>query len=209
MRYVSYFQRYCELKRLGLSDPGPVTLFLHSIILHTIPKAAAGSEEDIYFTVNQTDQSEAWNSMKHCRPGFDKEKKTVTFDLSKKMFSIFEDVKLEFAVKTALGKEKLFQCWMNTRYQDLVMTANDPFPRVVFEKRQLDKACKDTKDKKYLPEFRVEFIFAPSPIIAVKNRELAINQNELETYIHQRDTQSEVNAMIFNQENSSIPPPPP
>ena len=51
--------------------------------------------------------------------------------------------------RSGLGKKRLFQFWLNTRF-----VAADGF-RTELAKLELDKACKDTKHKKYPPSFKV------------------------------------------------------
>jgi phosphatidylinositol-3,4,5-trisphosphate 3-phosphatase/dual-specificity protein phosphatase PTEN len=194
IRYVHYFQKYCELKRLKQLSPGPCTLFLHGFILHTVPKHAVGSEEDIFFkftpaaVINNKDSTEkGFNSLKHIQPYYDKERRTISMDLSKKLFPLSEDCKFEFAFKTALGKQKLFQFWLNTRY--IVFDyIEDNLPRLALNKTKLDKACKDVKHKNYSPEFKLEIIFQSSnKIIAIKEKELTIDANSLNWYYDNRD----------------------
>jgi len=67
------------------------------------------------------------------------------------------DVQLSFYHDTMFDKEKLFQLWFNTRF----ITFEDEGTkdvRLIFQKSQLDKACKDTGHKLYSDTFHIELL---------------------------------------------------
>jgi len=113
-------------------------------------------EEDSGETVTVTYSNED-------RPTWSKYSKILKWDMSKYVLALSDDVLVEFYEKTLSGnKVKLFQFWFNTRMAELKYLENsdDLEPRLILEKKELDKASKDTKHKDYAPDFKVELVFA-------------------------------------------------
>jgi hypothetical protein len=77
----------------------------------------------------------------------------------------------------AVSTAKMFQFWINTRFCELTNTGNvvlreeDPLPHglpgtnpmMSLKKKEIDKADKDKKHKKYPADFRIELVFGESP----------------------------------------------
>jgi len=178
IRYVHYFAQYCQLKRLNVLSPGKTTLFVNTVTFHGLPKNLGPSE--LYFTIahpySETHRTKL-NSSKICSANIDKHNKIVTWDISKLLVPVEEDVQFVFNKKTKLGKEKLIQVWINTRYVELerVVDPNgDYVQRILFPKDALDKACKDKKNKIFDADFQLEITFADTAMSGqVKQLELA------------------------------------
>jgi len=181
IRYVHYWDKYCQLKRAHQLAPGKVTLFLNTVIFHGIPKNMGPSV--LYFTIAHPYSDEPrrtkLNSNKISHAFIDKGAKKVIWDFSKFLVPVEEDVQFVFYKKTKVGKEKLLQIWLNTRYEELERVqsftdSNEYVARIAFKKDDQDKACKDKKHKLFDADFAVEFQFADTPMsLQIKQIELA------------------------------------
>lgn len=175
-RYVHYFDKYCRLKRTGKRLPGKTTLVLQNVYLHD---ALLQSNSTIVFSVTQRSEdmtvlAQPYNN--EDRPIWKKSSRSLKWDMHKYTLALNDDVLFEFFEKTISGsKVKLFQFWFNTRMCEMKFSdrPEDPEPRLIFEKHELDKAVKDTKHKGYSPDFRVELVFALTCLSGiVKSHEL-------------------------------------
>jgi len=176
IRYVHYFDKYCRIKRRGGQPPGRTVLFLQSLYFRGIPHSLTSTGSSIWFTIEQRDlvhkdKKHVYNSKSQLTPLYHKKHNTIQFDSSKKLIPISEDVLFTF-YNGGIGGGKMFQFWINTRFVDLSNTGitlireEDPVgvqgtnPCMSLKKKEIDKADKDKKDKKYPADFRVELVFA-------------------------------------------------
>ncbi len=184
IRYVHYFDNYCSLRRAQKPAPGHTTLFLNRIFIRNVGKTYAGS--DVYFTilhpskdreeaaVGENNKERMLTSRNVVRSVYDKTTDSFLWDFSKKLIDLTEDFRLEFSARTSFGREKLFQCWFNTRFIRTDMSSGEP--RLIVPKKDLDKACKDTKHKKYSPDMHLEIVFSNMATAThIKETELTAN----------------------------------
>ncbi len=182
IRYVHYFDTYCSLRRAGRPAPGRTTLFLQRVLLRNVGKSYSAAE--VFFTVlepNQGDEDvgdaakqKLYSSRKLVDPVYYLNTDSLCWDLSKKLIDVSEDLRVEFAAKTGFGREKMLQCWLNTRFLKLDTSAG--YPRVVVPKRELDKACKDTGNKRFPANMYLELVFSSTATATlIKESELAVS----------------------------------
>jgi phosphatidylinositol-3,4,5-trisphosphate 3-phosphatase/dual-specificity protein phosphatase PTEN len=176
-RFVKYFAKYCALKRINKPCPGRTTLFLSKIVMLGIPK---GMGRDFFFLIKQNGggfQRAKYDSNKLVPCYVDNSKKQVTWDLSKLIIPLEENVLFVFKAKKPITgqQEKFAQCWINTRWEDLDKEEDDQDPYLELPKTQLDKACKDVKKHKIFDEnFAIRIHFSETPMSSrVKELELA------------------------------------
>lgn len=166
IRYVHYFDNYCALRRAAKAAPGKTTLFLQRVLIRNIGRTHANSE--VFFTILEPNHSnddvgdsskvKLYSSRKLVDPVYYVNTDSLCWELSKKLVDLNEDFRVEFAAKTGFGREKMFQCWLNTRFMKLELTSGGE-PRMVVPKRELDKACKDIRNKRYPPNMYLELVF--------------------------------------------------
>uniref|UniRef100_A0A0A9XYQ8 Phosphatidylinositol 3,4,5-trisphosphate 3-phosphatase and dual-specificity protein phosphatase PTEN n=1 Tax=Lygus hesperus TaxID=30085 RepID=A0A0A9XYQ8_LYGHE len=169
IRYVHYFDQYCRLRHQGKNGPAPRTLFLRNITIINIGKVY--SSADIHFTITQPSYLSDidWNytvptreisSKRHqLDRHYDRDTGQITWDMSRKLLQMNEDIRFEFSSHTSFGKEKLFQFWINTRFVPLQCNEENKL-YTVLTKKELDKATKDCKhNKKYPADLRVMLTF--------------------------------------------------
>lgn len=184
IRYVGYFDHYCRLRRAQKLAPGQTTLFLSRVYLRNLGKTYANS--DISFTILQPSKDRqvdavgegskerTLQSRKFAVGVYDKAIDSMCWDLDKKMIDLYEDFRLEFTVPSGFSKEKLFQCWINTRYIKYDLTQQGE-PRLRIPKQFLDKACKDTKHKRFSPDMYLELVFSNTATASsIKDTELFV-----------------------------------
>jgi phosphatidylinositol-3,4,5-trisphosphate 3-phosphatase and dual-specificity protein phosphatase PTEN len=114
-RYVHYFDHYCRLRRNGFAAPTKASLFLTKVLFHNYPSFL--NRGDVWFEIIQNNRKASKFSSRDRvaisrHPSFS----TFVFDFDRKPMLLSEDIRVEFYRKGALGKEKLFQAWFNTRY---------------------------------------------------------------------------------------------
>ena len=131
IRYVHYFDHYCQRRRSGLPPPPKASLFLQEIILHNLPSSLRHGE--VWFAITQNNRKAMqYKSKGHIHPSFhvvrtaaDHEKGNggkksklvnVHFTFGDRPMLLTEDVNVEFRHDSTFGKEKMFQYWFNTRY---------------------------------------------------------------------------------------------
>lgn len=101
------------------------------------------------------------------------EKRTLFYwDLNSCTLPLSEDIRVSFQAKTSFGQKKLFHFWINTRFLRPSSVGADGSFILRLTKAELDKACKDSSNKKYPAYFSIELVFAPSELLAVKQTEL-------------------------------------
>jgi len=185
IRYVHYFDNYCSLRRAHKPAPGQTTLFIHRMYIRNVGKSYASG--NVFFTLLQPSQEREekevvgenykerlYSSRKLADPVYDRATDSLCWDFSKKLIDVNEDFRLEFASKGSFGKEKLFQCWLNTRFVRTDLSSGEP--RLVVPKRELDKACKDLKHKKFPESFCLEIVFSNlATATHIKEDELSTN----------------------------------
>jgi len=190
IRYVHYFDKYCRIKRRGGVGPGPTTLWLQSVFFRGIPSMCKSASSDLFFTIDQKnhpaykEKEHKYKSKPQLAPIYHRRLNMIQFDCSKKLIPLNDDVLFTFFIGTTLGAKVMFQFWINTRYAECTQTgtvhvkddAGDnkgTDPVLSLKKKELDKACKDKKNKRYPSDFRVELVFARTTIATeIKPREL-------------------------------------
>jgi len=120
IRYVHYFEFYCNRRRQGLPPPAKFSLFLHALSMYNTPSSFKSG--DIFFTVTQNGRRGLqFRSKGSVNVERDSSKSVATFDLSKKPLLLTDDINVEMSQSTTFGKEKLFQFWFNTRYTSALL----------------------------------------------------------------------------------------
>jgi phosphatidylinositol-3,4,5-trisphosphate 3-phosphatase/dual-specificity protein phosphatase PTEN len=182
IRYVRYFENYCALRRAERPPPGRTTLFLNKVLVRNIGKAFANAE--VFFTILEPSQGDddvgdaskekLYSSRKLIDPVYYVNTDTLCWDLSKKLVDLNEDFRMEFAAKTGFGREKMFQCWLNTRFLTIDVSSGEP--RVTVPKKELDKACKDLHNKRYPANMHLELVFSKTDTsMRLKGAELTVD----------------------------------
>lgn len=143
-RYVHYFEQYVKMRRAGKALPDK-TLMLYTIVLRNVTR----SSEDVWFQVHcQGKVFKAENSLVSRKGHKSHGTKLIKYSLERSPVPLYQDVKIAFKK----GNEKLFHFWFNTRFVD--------GDRLVLEKKEIDKASRDKKHKRYPAGFRVELYFS-------------------------------------------------
>jgi phosphatidylinositol-3,4,5-trisphosphate 3-phosphatase/dual-specificity protein phosphatase PTEN len=180
IQYVHYFDHYCALRRCQKPGPGRTTLFLESVSLRNIGAKYCNSE--ISWTITIPNKQLNIQTMKvietskpititpTAKPIKSANGNSYTWIMDTKLFELHEDVHFEFLTKSGMSKEKLFHSWINTRLVKLSVEDGKPIARIY--KPWLDKASKDTKHKKFDPDFHLELVFSPVETAAQKRIDL-------------------------------------
>ena len=141
---MHYFEQYVKMRRAGKALPDK-TLMLYTIVLRNVTR----SSEDIWFQVHcQGKVFKAENSLVSRKGHKSHGTKLIKYNLERSPVALYQDVKIAFKK----GNEKLFHFWFNTRFVD--------GDRLILEKKEIDKASRDKKHKRYPAGFRVELYFS-------------------------------------------------
>jgi len=185
IRYVHYFDRYCRLRRAGKPAPGKTTLFMEKVIIHGLGKSYGSS--DLQFTLLQPNKmleetntvveekkARSCTSRKLAAPVYYKAADNYVWDLRSRVLDVCEDFRIEVYARTGLGgREKLFHCWLNTRFMQLEQ--NNGELSITVPKAELDKACKDSKHKKYAQDMYLQLTFGNvATATRIKSAELSV-----------------------------------
>jgi len=152
-------QLHARKQGKDILDKNP--LLLTSIRLHSIPSALV--PERFHFTIATEDGKFSSKGSIKCQNR--KAEDYMFFNGGASgIMTVDHDVQLSFYHDTMFDKEKLFQIWFNTRFitfeNENGVTSKDV--RLIFQKSQLDKACKDIGHKLYSDTFYVELLFKNS-----------------------------------------------
>lgn len=145
------------LRRQGKEIPEKNPLLLTSIRLHSIPSGLL--PEKLHFTIATEDGKFSSKGNIKCQNR--KAEDYMFFNGGASgIATVDHDVQLSFYHDTMFDKEKLFQLWFNTRFitfeEEGGTLSKDV--RLIFQKSQLDKACKDTGHKLYSDQFHIELL---------------------------------------------------
>jgi protein-tyrosine phosphatase len=186
IRYVHYFDKYCRLRREDRPSPGRTTLFLEKVILHNIGRGSGSDlhftvlqpnkflEDDGTSPCRRSEERsgpfpcaegqeaekkpKSYSSRKLAAPSYYKQQDNFVWDLRHRVLDLSEDFRIELYGKSGLSREKLFQCWLNTRFMVLERVGNEMV--ITIPKADLDKACKDKNHKKYGADMYLQLVFA-------------------------------------------------
>jgi len=162
LRYVYYWEKYLSLKKGGKSLPARNPMILVTIRIYGLPPKF----KNPWFTITSEDGSYTSKGKIEAQRRPAEDYVFFTGTGSTGIAALDNDVKMAFYYeKFSGGKKVLFQLWFNTRFvtEDNIVTGNEDedtrFLRLSFLKWQLDKACKDHKNKHYSDSFRLELLF--------------------------------------------------
>jgi len=143
-RYVKYFEEYVRLRRQGRA-PHDKTLMLYGINLTGVNK----SSEDIWFTIKMGGKTFKSEGTLCERKGHKSDSlKWIEYSLHRSPIMLHKDVKIIFYKHR---NEKMFHFWFNARFVQ--------GPTLKIFKKNIDKASRDKKNKKYPAELAVELVF--------------------------------------------------
>lgn len=188
MRYVRYFSKYMQQKRLGkFTIPYSRPMKLVSVRLSPRPKMA----ENAWFVIDAfgTQELKAVNKIKSVkntnridtREGFvpptavldrrissskvmkrmkrQEDAKGVFWEMGEKGIAILDgDIRMSYYTRPRLSlkKQKLLYFWFNTRFLE---PDGSGVATLELTKPELDKACKDKKNKTFPADFKVTLTF--------------------------------------------------
>jgi phosphatidylinositol-3,4,5-trisphosphate 3-phosphatase/dual-specificity protein phosphatase PTEN len=153
IRYVNYFEIILD-KKIDI-NVNPKKIIIRKIKLSNAPGfSRVGWNSSITFSIE--------NGEKNCFKYYDYIKKRETFNLTMgqiefylgvKGFEVSGDVKFTFFNVGMIGtRDKIFKFWIHTKF----LPEGNMFS---LTKWQIDKACKDTANKNFKEDFKVEVYY--------------------------------------------------
>ena len=153
IRYVNYFEKILD-KKIDI-NVNPKKIIIRKIKLSNAPGfSRVGWNSSITFSIE--------NGEKNCFKYYDYIKKRETFNLTMgqiefylgvKGFEVSGDVKFTFFNVGMIGtRDKIFKFWIHTKF----LPEGNMFS---LTKWQIDKACKDTANKNFKEDFKVEVYY--------------------------------------------------
>ena len=153
IRYVNYFEKILD-KKIDI-NVNPKKIIIRKIKLSNAPGfSRVGWNSSLTFSIE--------NGEKNCFKYYDYIKKRETFNLTMgqiefylgvKGFEVSGDVKFTFFNVGMIGtRDKIFKFWIHTKF----LPEGNMFS---LTKWQIDKACKDTANKNFKEDFKVEVYY--------------------------------------------------
>ena len=153
IRYVNYFAEILD-KKIDLSA-NPKTIIIRKIKLSNAPGfSRVGWSSSLTFSIDNGEK----NSYKYYeyikkRETFNLSMGEIEFHLGVKGFEANGDVKFTFYNVGMIGsRDKIFKFWIHTQF----LPEGNKF---CLKQSQIDKACKDTGNKNFKEDFKVEVYF--------------------------------------------------
>lgn len=148
IRYVHFFE---YVLKQNMNHPVKFReARIKTIHMITIPVfSSIGSSCTPVFTIENEKNVYSWVE-KHGKKSFSEKEGMAVFPLGEDGFAVRGDFKIEFTHLGSFGKkEKMFKCWFNTNF-----IPSDGVLEIT--KDMIDKACKDSKEKKFKGNFRLK-----------------------------------------------------
>jgi phosphatidylinositol-3,4,5-trisphosphate 3-phosphatase and dual-specificity protein phosphatase PTEN len=160
IRFVKYFDRYLkalEFKTETIPDNRSVNLT--KLCIQGVSKSLMSTSVAVWFVVTTSEVRFSSKGRIHPHRYPDAARPYIEFEVDTRVMPpVDDDVKLEFYHGTMFGKQKVFQCWMNTRFFMPTLECASKY-EVFLNKIDLDKACKDTKHKQNPAELAMQALF--------------------------------------------------
>ena len=153
IRYVRYFEKILE-NNIDINT-NPKRIMIRKIKLSNVPGfSRVGWSSSLTFSIDNGEN----NSYKYYeyikkRETFNLAMGEIEFHLGVKGFEVTGDVLFTFYNVGMIGsRDKIFKFWVHTQF----LPDNDKF---CLKKSEIDKACKDTGNKNFKEDFKVEVYF--------------------------------------------------
>lgn len=159
-RYVRYFEKIFKE-----NIPHPIVFVTKTIKkIRMVSIKSFSSHYNPSFTIENNDKTYKYNDYKKSRD-LNEVENYINFDLGILGYNVTGDVRLVFYRNPLIGKkEKTFLVWFNTNF---IPDDEKPF---VFTKSEIDKACKDLKQKIFKDDFKLELYFFTNKEIEEANK---------------------------------------
>ena len=148
IRYVYYFEK---IVKNDIAYPIQfVTKAIKKLKMISVPNFHVYNPS---FDIDNNHRCYKYNDYKKSRD-FNEKENCIDFNLGLIGYNVTGDVKITFFRNPIIGsREKTFSFWFNTNF-----VTNDDKP-LVLQKYEIDKACKDLKQKIFKDDFKIEVYF--------------------------------------------------
>ena len=153
IRYVNYFEKILD-KKIDI-NVNPKKIVIRKIKLSNAPGfSRVGWNSSLTFSIDNGEK----NSYKYYdyikkRETFNLNMGEIEFHLGVKGFEVSGDVKFTFYNVGMIGtRDKIFKFWIHTKF----LPEGNKF---CLTKMEVDKACKDTANKNFKEDFKVEVYY--------------------------------------------------
>jgi hypothetical protein len=130
----------------------------------------------------------------------------LELDTSADVLPFEDDLKFAFHFGSTFSK-KMFHFWINTRYLELIPPGKgESHPYILLTKDNLDKACKDKKNKAYPATFAVRLTFTASATTALKlaQQKLFKSQERASIFAPNRGLERKVGSAVSSPKSAAV-----